>query len=403
MQITSFQALTLLIEHKPHLLKDKHIAQLYICGCHDVPDQLMLDVLLEDEILSEYDIVETVEDTTEDEVRRFFESHLMLQYLLADIDSLDASLLSGFLNSLYACLSPKQFHDVTQYVFNNKKTKEMTELYGYEVPEYGACITELLKPGSYPVLVSDFDDETTTGKFRAQKLKERKQKIELIVKCSYIAMAFINNENYPLNIYDEEDSIYDPKNRGRIIKRGPSEAKYDEQVVRSQHLGIMKSYMPVPRFGFLDAGKPSLFKRCTDNCKPFNSGAWIKQHRFNRLSPFVTAISGTLLCQLRFIRHFLDKGTFVYKDNPKQCFLYFRTLISAMQYLNGGHCLFEFCGPLALPQVKKAFKQDASMNSITLQALFADDNNPNLIKAFQETLAYQQCVLAKKSAHQLML
>jgi hypothetical protein len=394
MKITVFQALT-------KLLKDKQVPQpwlkklqrIYLNGIDSTEDKLFVSTLLRSPILQEYDITEDLTEVVKDPTRRFFESTLMINQLATTLDALELPALLTLSKLEFDKMDKKYKVLVPRTLYLNK---DLHLLAGQNLgeEEYAAILQSLKDPDGYLFLLP------TSGNHKDCETLylERKLKLELIVKCAFCAVVAVqlNNDGYPIPIYQAKDSLFSKDKRGRAFKGVPDSSDLrDKQIVRSMTLGIMASFMPV--YGPLKAKAPSSYVKPTDKSKPVLGSAWIEKIQDRKVIPFVNSLSGTLLMQLRLSKKLLDDGTYTYSDAPKQLALFYKAFVASMLYSSGGHCLFEFMQVFELPKVKEAFKSLPGFDGLSTSSLFLDDSASAFMKSVDSTVEYNEVILNKKA------
>ena len=398
LKMTVFQALTLLakkyqFDQQGQSTREK-ITALYLSGVRNENDNETLNGLLQDNLLTDYRISADRSDINEDPVRRYFESQLCYQTLLISLDNLDMGLLEGHFRSILETVS------IENRMRFLKKISHITT-----VNEYTEGIRRLRDPGSE---TSFKPEKGCEGKTTEDILIHRKKKMSLLARCAYSSTIMdkqsISREKI-LAIYHQQDSVYDAKNRGRLYRVDKDTG--ERQTVRSQVLGIIRSYMPLPRHDILLADHPARYTRSTDRCTYAEGAVQIPDQIFStKITPFVTSISGTMLIHLRVIARLLRENQFVYvlnTPNPlqenEQLEYYLKLFVAYMIYHSGGHSLDEYMSVLQLPEVQLEFKELAGFSSLTLDHLFKHKNKFAFNAALDQTIQYNDIILNKKKLH----
>ncbi|KTD43438.1 Uncharacterised protein [Legionella longbeachae] len=225
----------------------------------------------------------------------------------------------------------------------------------------------------------------------------------LLVKTAHAAMTAVEchkDTHFPLNIYGEADSVYSGPRRGRTNRVSDDGGK---QVVRSNNIGIMRSYMPVSRDDVLFE-EPSMetanqYRRPAD-ASTYVAGADMPEKFFSsEVSPFVNSISGTMLCQLRVMAKLLEEHKLEYENNPEQLKTFFKCFISYMIYNSGGHSLQEFTGVFQLPQVQAMFKDIPGFTDLNLRQLFQTENDASFMSAMDRAIDYNDKLFMRNAVH----
>jgi hypothetical protein len=382
-KITVFQALTLLAEQygekNPGWLQHRQIMGLYLSGVRSDNDIAIIGDLLRNPILVNYTVSKDPEDITNDPVRRYFESHLCIETLKHSLDDLNKDLL--YKNSCYmAAKLSRTYKDTIPLAFPGDYGK-LAKKASNNAPEYIAMFNSLKDPESFQFLAPKDDNSI---------LSEHKNKLVLIGKSVYAAMSSVslNDSKFPINIYSDENSPYDVKHRG-VTKK-----KFQEDV-RSNNLGIMCSSMPLPRSDPLFSESQAGYVRVVENAT-YNLNSSEPQNAFATLvTPFVSSISGTMLCQLMVIAKLCHEDKFVFKGNKDQTALYFKNLVSFMILHSGGHSLDEFMRVFKIPVIQEEFKNIPGFTDITLEQLFQKQNAVAFEKAIAQSIEYNKQIIKR--------
>ena len=385
MEITVFQALTLLAQkyrHNTSLLS--MIASIYLSGITSKQDSQKLLFLLKDELLQDYKVMLARHLINSDPVRRYFESHLAHNTLAMSLDDLD--------------LDSMNYH--YEEVCNEIKTHKLWQKYDsilHPPAEGDNCFNirmENLEGMRILKKSTSYESLSPTQIENKQEsdliLAQRKTKMLEFAKISYASwfLANMRGAYLPLNLYDPDAGHYSDLERGRKSKRG--------QTVQSQTLGIMRSYMPLPKDDVLLSNEPARYVRPAD-LSTYIRGAKQAEQSFQTLvTPFCNSISGTLLCQLQVIAEIVNKELFVYKDDEEQLKLYFKSYISYMLLHSGGHTLDEYVRVFWLPEVQEKFSDVLGFSRLKLDSLFRTENAAAFTKALDETIVYNQQILNQK-------
>lgn len=283
--------------------------------------------------------------------------------------------------------------------------------------EYAEGVRLLKKPGSFPL----FKPAQGKGKQTAEQIwLERKEKMMLLGMCSHASMkvlnAGINNATFPLGLYEKEGSVYDDVNRGRIPRQ---DEQGNPQNVRPHTLGIMRAYMPLPKDDTLFAPEPAEYARGADNSTFKNDKTptgELVAHQMpdeifaTKVTPFVNSISGTMLIHLRMTAQLLREHKYTYEAQGKnatkteeQLKNYFKSFVSYMIYMCGGHSIHEFLRVMQLPEVKEEFKDLPGFDSLNLETLFKAENDDAFERAVDKTVDYNTTILQRKELHEELI
>jgi hypothetical protein len=408
-KISVFQALTLLAEkyhHDPsNHAKFQQIKYIYLTGVRSSFAQKILEDLLDDPCLTNFEISAAKKDINEDPVRRYFESHLCHNTLAASLDDLDIFLLAENFNFIFELIHKRQ-QDLLLAIVEE-------QIFISNINEYSDGISKLNKSTSYQSL----SPTETSGKETPEDiLRDRKQKLIFIAKSMY-AIVIINNQvhpdDLPLDLYNERPSSpFNPINRGRE-ERLDIDLPYDdqEQDVRPHTLGIMRSYMPLPQGDALLAEEPSNYSRPADrytymeNRYLSSSPHSVPKKMFsNQVTPFVSSISGTMLMQLKIMALLLRRDELPFRAEPGnlrnvQLELYIKSFVSYMLYNAGGHSLDEYLKILNYAVVHEEFEHLVGFSDLTLKNLFQDKNTVAFDKTMEQTIVYNNNIIQKKKLH----
>ena len=405
MKISVFQAFTLLARRYRGKEEGnetyKKIKQLYLSGITCENDQIIVDQLFKDELLSQYTISDDWHEINEDPVRRYFESTLSYLTLTSCIDTLNLELLKLNLQSICNHIPLEDYLLDLKPIFDSQKNEGESLMESDK--EFFEAIFTLALPDSYSFLkpIEEVNEQCAQDVF-----KDRKTKISLLVKsaCAGLTMVCNNNEDLPLGeLYLGRSSLFNSENRGREKRHGLETSKRLQ--ARSQNYGIMRSYMPLPADDELLALDPANFLRPAD-VYDFLRGPYKipREHFATKVTPFVASISGTVLALLRALAFLKRKDQLAFTtydcgtdaDRGIQVVNYFRALISFLVYFSGGHSLKEFTRVLELERVQFFFKRVPGFKNATLEYLFKIDNDLAFENAVERTIVYNQTILARK-------
>ncbi|MCH9757219.1 MAG: hypothetical protein K0U37_08535 [Gammaproteobacteria bacterium] len=389
--ITVFQALVLLAEKYRGDVKNAKkyevIKTLCLSGVRNPKDEQVLENLLADNVLLNYRISSRKRDINADPVRRYFESQICHKILSTSLDVLDQTLLERHLDSIVRGLSPEEQMNISNIAHSGYHT--------YFLNKHSEGIFSLSKANSF----QSFRPESPTGIVLAdQVLDVRKKKMRLLATAMYAAKKSdeaLPNEEKLTDLYYQQNSVYDPKNRERKKKIDLSVRGVQE--VYSNRLGIMAFHMPLSADDDLLAETVSRYTRSADKFSYVGGGPVLANPGFKtQVAPFVGSISGTMWVKLMAIARLLRKNEFVYQFEPDQLKLFLQSHIAYMLYQAGGHSLDEYVRVLQLPEVQAEFKSIPSFVSITLDSLFKEGNSTAFDAALDKTIAYNRHILNTK-------
>lgn len=443
MKISPFHALTILAQkYHPNNVdtanehKFSEIKKLFLMGIQTKADWHTLDGLIDgEEALQGYQVGtvsdeefallreerETLETTQQaiydqalekincisnDPRRRYFESILCHETVKFHIDELDINLLTAHFEQLYAELNIVKRKSIEKMIWQSDDVNNPIVRISDTAPEYLVATSKLKDIKNF----RSFEPQTgTDNQTPEQILKDRTDKMRLITKVAQVAMTAVHTamtkSTYPLNVYDSADSPYEPSKRGRLPKIDENGQK---QTVKSNNLGIMRSYhMPMPGDDALYE-PPTMFmanqyRRCPDGSTFVIKAEQPQQTFQTQVSPFVTSISGTMLCQLRVIAKLLEQQAFQYANNPEQFKSFMRMYVAFMIYNFGGHSLLEFTNVWHIPLVQQTFKDIPGFQDLNLYQLFQVENDDSFMSAMNKTIEYTQALQQRDLRHQELL
>lgn len=342
---------------------------LYLSGIKSEQDSSEFRKAMADESLQKYIISYDYEGIDNDPTRRYFETHLAATTLKNSLNRLDIEDLRSHYNSLYSLLPEPKKIEVTR-AFNDATFS----LSGWYI-EYISVIKSL---------------NTTPFYKEASELDQ--EKMHLLIQCSLLGIINVTSQSpisFPLAIYGT--GIFYEENRG--LKYQPQQHK-----VRSNHLGIMKSYMSVPFSDIAYSEDESLILRPADNTTFDKTAKWTRSNFSLLTHPFSSSISGTVLCQLRTAKYLLDQSAFKF-NNGESFADFMRCFISIMLYQTGGHTFHEYTSVLGLPQVMEAFSTLQNPKTMDKEVLFFRENEAAFSSAIDDTVAYHYTLLKRKNLH----
>lgn len=368
------QAILMMIKHFQNQPVMKNLLiRLYINGINTAQSlELFKEQFEQVGFAQEYEICTDQHVINEDPTRRYFETHLAFETLKNSINQLELHSLDHFCNSLHSAMTTEQREKIEQYFSG--------ELCASDDPfarEYLDAFKKIASDESYAC----FDDI-------------QKNKLKQLLKCAWYSILVARS--MPLNLYGV--GLFSDTARGRIAKPAP-DAKVISRSTKclSQHFGLLKSYMPVPRDDVAYAEKGFEFVKPAD-VNNFNPNAeWPQQCFSTLIHPYSCALSGTMLAQMRFMRNLVERDhpVFTSQTHFKD---YVRCLTSALLFNSGGHSFYEFVAVLSLQPIRQAFKECTWFNALSLDELLMTGNEAALSSALDDTIKYQDVLMAKKAA-----
>lgn len=302
-----------------------------------------------------------------DASRRFFETQLAYEVLKSNLDALPMDVLDRHLSALFQIIK----------ALPEKNQQEVLDIFMGSVDrapkrdqEYAYFIDLLTR--KQHLLNMDLPAEAY-------------EKITKLIQCSFLGLFNARHAARPIDIYD---TPYFTTERGRVPKAGQTH-------VRSSHLGIMQAHMPLPRDAVAAKDHTPNHLRTTEMYR-YRRGAGEVDRQFGRaVHPFITALSGTLLCQLKNIEYFrqVKKGPGMGEDVElfkTYCQLFIASLVLGL----GGHSLYEYFRIFELPEVAAELPGIPDLRKhMTLENLFG---GAPLQAALDKTIVYHKQLLQKR-------
>ncbi|ACR67510.1 hypothetical protein DBV23_06785 [Edwardsiella ictaluri] len=217
---------------------------------------------------------------------------------------------------------------------------------------------------------------------------EERGKLEKIVKLSFLSVAVAWIKCLPIDIYNT--GVYDDDIKGKTIKSNQSH-------VTSAHMGMMKSYHPLPRDDIAYRDKATTFIRPVDQASFSEYAPLVVNVNSKLVHARSNGISGTMLCQARVLQYLKEIEAFCFnKTNP---LVYIHVLASAMLFNSGGHSYNEFLSPFTLKRVNtrlssvfdvvgEGYRMDSIVSNVGI--------NPSVV---DKTLSYFNHLEMKQKLH----
>ncbi|STX29781.1 Uncharacterised protein [Legionella beliardensis] len=377
-EISFGQAILLIIDYYKNQ-KNMDLKKLYLDGITSKNDlQLIQHLLKKTNLNQQYKISINAEIINEDPTRRYFETHLAFETLLTSIDKIDLDDLTLYYDALYKLIPQDD-----QIKFDNY-------LCG-KVPAYDNLIANEYMDAFYKL--------ASNKSYRAFSENE-KNKLSLIFRCAWIGTLLAKLPEIPLNVYNV--GFFSEQQRGRLIKvieaSAETHGKNFQVGYYSNHFGLMKSYMPVPKNDIIFTKKGFPFIRPPDRVNFDLNAAWPKQNFSSLVHPFSCSISGTMLCQIRCLKKLQENGQLPFHNSDKfipflQCF------ISSLLFNSGGHSFNEFLSVLKIPKIIEEFDFIDDFPKINIITLLFNNNELQFNSALNNTIVYTKAYLAKKQMH----
>lgn len=400
--ISPGQALLVLIDHyKLDKSKTQRLEKLYLCGAGSDEDRAEMVELFKDPCLSDHQINYDSATINDDPTRRYFETHLAYQTLTQGLDDIDVSELKEQLASLKQLLPSAEEIDsfVEAKITAKPQLTEELEEKKKELIKIVKVVNEVLD-GTYhsednyqSKECADYIAKIKSKSVFKNLSTEHKEKIILLVQCSYLGMmnAQLALKPLPIDIYAE--GFFSTDQRGRVELQ-------DQETTVNSHMGLLKGHMPL--------ASTDLAQRTTDSSPHIKGSdlstydpqaAWPKANFETLVNPFSNSISGTILCQLRSMRKLVEEGEGVFTESAEKMEKYFQLLTSSLLFNHGGHSLFEFTYPLSLEKVQDAFYTTPDFADISMESMFLMHNKPAFNTALKDAVTYNNMVLMRAKLH----
>jgi len=426
MTISVGQALLLLIDQNQNVDDEKtsQLKRLYLEGFKTPADKQLLTEWLNDPILEDYHVSKAPAAINNDASRRYFETHLSINSSHAALEQADLEQLRAHYQSVKDCfeglggdIDTKKFKQTGERVLRRDYQKEQSErlvngkspenlIKGISQKEQDAI--DRLFSGEISDKDYDMHKEYADMINRIQNNSDysdvEKEKALLLVKSTRLSMilstkiqkykkkGLYSGEDLPGNeIY--QTGIYEGDNRGRTSK--PEE----QSSTRSKHLGILQGHMPLPANDAALSEAAFCYYKPSDRSTYDVNANWTNYAMDQMVHPFSNSISGTLLVQMKMMMKLYNEGNLQFKDKAA-IENYFKSMISTMSAISGGHSLLEFTGPFLLKDIQEKFKFIDGFSDISLTSMFLKGNEKSFEKALQDTIVYNNQLIDRAKLHQ---
>lgn len=426
MTISVGQALLLLIDRYQNTdaEKTKQLKALYLKGFKTQADKSLLKEWLNDPTLEEYHVSKAPSVINNDASRRYFETHLSINSSHAALEQAELEQLKAHYQSIKDCfeglggdIDAKKFKRTGKRVLKRDYAKEQSERLtnGKNPDDFIKGISKKEQDGIDRLFSGEIaDDDYDMHKEYADMINRvqnnpdysdaAKEKALLIVKSTRLSMilsmkmqkyrkkGLYSGGNLPGNeIY--QSGIYEGENRGRISK--PEE----QESTRAGHLGILQGHMPLSANDAALSDKAFCYYKPSDRSTYDVDANWTNYAMDQLVHPFSNSISGTLLVQMKMMMKLHDEGNLQFKDKVA-IENYFKSMISTMSAVSGGHSLLEFTGPFLLKDIQEKFKFIDGFSDISLESMFLEGNDEAFEKSLQDTILYNNQLIHKAKLHQ---
>ncbi|PWY54862.1 hypothetical protein DGG96_14665 [Legionella qingyii] len=380
-KISFGQALLLLIDkYKEDKSTCTTLKQFYIQGVVSSTDLDYIEQLFkESQLTYKYKISYSKKDIDEDASRRYFETHLAFETLLISLDQMKKDDILQYNKVLYDTLP-----EVSRNKFNDFIDGKISPKIDGFATEYMDAFQKVQHHENYQRLS-----------------KEQKEKVLLILRASWIGVLHARNPEVPVNLYGT--GFFSEQNRGRVVKDKPlsptSAYLSEKSPFFSNHFGLMKTSMPMPRNDIAYAESGFSFVKPSDQNTYDPEAAWPVLNFSKLVHPFSCSISGTTLCQLRLMIKLQDENKQVF-DTEEKFANFLKCFMSILLFNSGGHVFNEFLGVLEIAQVREKFTFINGFEQINATSLLLNGNEDAFDKALGDTLNYTKVLLAKKAIHE---
>jgi hypothetical protein len=379
-RITPGQGLLLLIKHyQDDPVKCRALKNLYLIGANNGERCIAIcEALLDEPLMQNYEIAIDEASINADPTRRYFETHLAFETLKQQLKLVRSrELISLYLASIklfYAEISPERLETVIEVV-NGKLIRPIFKK--NENYQYYFYIKRIFE-----------------GSIFAEFTISERNKILYLERVLYLAL--VNGwckVEMPIDIYRGE--CFSPTYRGRV-KREMS----DLRLMRNQHFGLMKGYMPLAANDVARSDIPFEHIKSGDY-STFDVDSPSVQACFQQLvHPYSNSISGSFLVLLRVLgRLHAEQQALDFMTSLDKFLLLLRLCMSSALFYTGGHSLYEYMAILNLPEVQEFFQFLPGFAALDLATLFYDNNEAAFDEALDATLAYQAHLMNKKTLH----
>lgn len=398
--ITVSQAVFLLVDNAENKLEKFYQLRDMLSSLSNFDSLAKLHFELEKIFPSQYkipsfnDLKSNISITIEDPVWRYFETHLAYEVLQEEIEIMDLDTIKDLFTYLRNLASNNLSENENKIIDILIEGKSASSFNNFILDEYHDLIIKLKLSPDYQVYSSS-----------------NKIKLLLLAQISFLTFELTGARNLLPYHGLYSDGFYHPSNRGRISKGG---SNYQEQYeVHSQHLGIMKSYMPLPMNDIALAPKPGDFLRGADRSNLDHKSAWaantfsltIHEDKFNDqayslLNTFSNSISGLTLMHMRMLIRCNE--SFLLFHNYEKLHNYLKCLFSLMAFTTGGHSYHELYFPLTISEIQSEFKHIKSFEKMNFKTLLIE-NKKSVSTALEATLKYNRQILNRKNIHTSLL
>jgi len=422
------------------------IKKLYLSGVEDEADTRIDKVLQEigDSCLfADYEILKDAKVINRDHTRRYFETHLAIETLHTTLGNLDQTDLEAHFKSLYdefpgvavsdhkipiqdkvkttppdlkqqqdelaRSLVREAFEDESLSFASKSKPNESPSLsnlpslsmlqQAYRKTTHVNYVKEVKEKYSKSLLgftaenileYSSVAKRIKTGKYYKFFSSEERLKLNMLTRCAFLSIPILNclYKEKPIN------HIYSTVLNFRAEYQGRSDRGNSNEVV-SNNLGLLRSYAPpASKDDEAYCDESSCYGRPADrnDFKPEALGP--KKNFAKTVHPYSCGIAGQTMTVCEIFLH-LHRKRILRFDTEKKLRTFLKCFFSMMIYNSGDHTFYEFCMPLALPEVRSLFHFIKNFDRINLESLMYAGNEKAFDKALQKTIVYNNQLLQR--------
>ncbi len=297
--------------------------------------------------------------TSEDPVRRYFETHLAWHTLCHGLEDMPLSMLLQLRDALHRYTNQVYVDTISLYL--DDPQHKMNGI----LQEYGDIYRAV---------------ENSTPPFDQLNDKE-KTKLFILIQCMALSFLIAQEENPTLPIPIYNVGFYEDCHRGRIPRA-------EGDIKKTRHYGLIRPHAPLARFELAEMPKENEHSKSSERMT-FDRYAHFPRFLFSyAVHPFVTSISGSLLFHLRVLKHLGDNHLFRFAS-ADTLIPWLQCLTSLLLFYPGGHSLFEFMAVFEFSAMQEAFYFVSGFNEINLKSVFRDKNRYAFATALYETMQYQ--------------
>lgn len=384
--LTPGQALLKLIKHYGKLsnIKSATYQRLFLTGAIDDDRQIELcNALLDEEILSNQEITLNEHAISGDPVRRYFETHLTYFTLRDNLHKISSVNLKDLYVKIMATLTESQ--KISEHAVNT-----------VNLVIQGNCSRPSFLRGINSEFNDFFRNIQDNNIFQEFSNSERLNAYWLMATI-YISLVTCWFEVPSKITAYTTNSLFTDK--GKLPKS--HDEKRANSKARNQNYGLLKGYMPVMGLDDIAFAKKPYKNFKASDYNTLNDESPSAQFIMQKLThPFSNGISGVCLMIIKALVKLDDNNI---PNNITQTHasfkLYIQMAISCLTFVSGGHSLFEYVTVLSVPEVAAAMQFVPEYDSINLESLFFDDNQPAFTQAIDNSLSYMQMLEQKQTLH----